>query len=201
MIKKILVGLVIVFIGNFSIFCQDTWCQTIPVIDLTKEINIEINESPIQYTDIYVQKTNGFKSYMNYKALTKTDSPQYLLQELCATDADGFRRCADRYVIAVGHGVGGQVGDCVDLILQNGQIIYCVIGDYKSKQFTDSANLTGYNGCCSEFIVETEKLRRDIKYRGNVGIGYIGWESPVLLIRRYNINYLQFNLLGGSKDA
>ena len=165
----------------------------------TKGLNIEVKHdiTPIPYVDIYMS-ANRFKSYMSYKAITKTDSPQRLLQEICVTDADGFRRCADRYVIAVGSGVGGQVGDCVDLILANGQVIYCVIGDYKSNKYTDPANLTGINGCCSEFIVDTKILRRDIKYRGNIGCGYMGWDSPVLLIRRYNINYLLFNL-GGTK--
>ena len=144
---------------------------------------------PIPYTDIYMG-SNDFKSYMSYKAITKSDSPQYMLQELCSTDMDGFRKCADRYVIAVGHGVGGQVGDCVDLILANGEVIYCVIGDYKQNKHTDKANLTGKNGCCSEFIVDVNRLREDIKKGGNIECGYAGWDSPVLYIRRYNINYL-----------
>ena len=170
--------------------------QTVP----GEEINIEVTHSvaPIPYVDIYMS-ANRFKSYMSYKAITKNDSPQHLLQEMCYTDADGFRRCADRYVIAVGHGVGGQVGDCIDLILTNGQVIYCVIGDYKANKYTDAANLTGKNGCCSEFIVDSAVLRRDIKYRGTVGCGYIGWDSPVLLIRRYAMNYLVLDL-GGSKE-
>jgi len=176
---------------NINIFAADA----VP----NEEINIEIehNVAPIPYVDIYMS-ANRFKSYMSYKAITKTDSPQYLLQEMCGTDADGFRKCADRYVIAVGHGVGGQVGDCVDLVLANGQIIYCVIGDYKSNKYTDKSNLTGANGCCSEFIVDSKLLRRDIKNRGNIGCGYYGWDSPVLFIRRYNINYLLLDL-GGNK--
>lgn len=182
------------------LFSLDIKAGTIPVENLTREINIEINETPISYNDIYVSKTNGFKSYMSYKSITKEDSPQYYLQEICGTDADGFRKCADRYVIAVGRGVGGQVGDCVDLILKNGQVIYCVIGDYKANQHTDAANITGYNGCCSEFIVDPQTLRRDIKYRGNIGCGYVGWESPVLVIRRYDVNYLMFDF-GGNKDG
>ena len=168
----------------------------------TEEVNIEVAHeiSPIPYVDIYVT-ANRFKSYMSYKAITKTDSPQYLLQEICITDADGFRRCADRYVIAVGSGVGGQVGDCVDLMLANGQIIYCVIGDYKANKYTDAVNITGKNGCCSEFIVDPSVLRRDIKYRGNIGCGYSGWESPVVFIRRYNINYLKFDFGGKTNET
>ncbi len=169
--------------------------ETVPTEGLNIEVKHEV--TPIPYVDIYMS-ANRFKSYMSYKAITKTDSPQYFLQEMCVTDNDGFRRCADRYVIAVGHGVGGQVGDCVDLVVANGQIIYCVIGDYKANKYTDKSNLTGVNGCCSEFIVDSKLLRRDIKNRGNIGCGYYGWDSPVLFIRRYNINYLLLDL-GGNK--
>ena len=194
MIRKI-VGTILTLILCVSININVFAANTVP----SEEINIEIehNIAPIPYIDIYMS-ANRFKSYMSYKAITKTDSPQYLLQEMCSTDADGFRKCADRYVIAVGHGVGGQVGDCVDLVLANGQIIYCVIGDYKANKYTDKSNLTGVNGCCSEFIVDSKLLRRDIKNRGNIGCGYYGWDSPVLFIRRYNINYLLLDL-GGNK--
>ena len=143
-----------------------------------------------EYTDI-AMSANYFKSYMSYKNFNSS-SAQHALQQLCVTDADGLRKCNDRYVIAVGFGVGGQVGDCVDLILENGQIICCVIGDYKNNKHTDAVNLTGKNGCCSEFIVDTSVLRRDIKLGGNVECGYPVWDSPVKTIRRYNIN-----LLGG----
>lgn len=151
---------------------------------------------PAPYVDVAISTTNGFKSYMGHKAITKEDSPQHMLQEMCNTDGDGFRKCGDRYVIAVGTGVGGQVGDCVDLILGNGQIINCVIGDYKDNKHTDATNLVGKNGCCSEFIVDTAKLRKDIKLGGHVECGYTNWNSPVSVIRRYNINFL---LVGGTK--
>lgn len=194
--NKFIITFILAMILSFPVTVGAT---TIPVENLTREINVEINSTPIPYVDYYVSKTNGFKSYMSYRAITKVDSPQYLLQEICGTDADGFRKCADRYVIAVGSGVGGQVGDCVDLILKNGQVIYCVIGDYKSNKYTDAANLTGFNGCCSEFIVDPTTLRRDIKYRGNIGCGYVGWDSPVLVIRRYSINYLLYDF-GGKNE-
>ena len=183
----------------FFASCRMVAASDIPVEQTPDEINLTLNETPISYVDIYVSNTNGFKSYMGYKAITKSDSPQHRLQEMCGTDADGFRKCADRYVIAVGHGVGGNVGDCVDLMLKNGQVIYCVIGDYKSNKHTDAANLTGKNGCCSEFIVDSSKLRSDMKSRGNIGCGYFGWDSPVLFIRRYGINYLNMNFGGDVK--
>lgn len=196
--KKLMIMAVLVMT---FIFCSFLYHMT---YGADREIYIEIPEEEEEeeedvlfpYVDIQMTE-NSFKSYMGYKSLTSIDSPQRMLQELCITDMDGFRKCADRYVIAVGNGVGGQVGDCVDLYLQNGQVIYCVIGDYKKNIHTDAANITGKNGCCSEFIVDTNLLREDMKTRGNVSYGYFGWDSPVLFIRRYNINYLSLDL-GGS---
>lgn len=190
---KRIVGVILVLTLCLGCSMNTFATTTVPSEDINIEVSHEV--TPIPYVDIYMS-ANRFKSYMSYKAITRVDSPQHLLQEICVTDADGFRKCADRYVIAVGHGVGGQVGDCVDLILANGQVIYCVIGDYKANQHTDAANLTGKNGCCSEFIVDSSLLRKDIKNRGNIGCGYIGWDSPVLLIRRYNINYLMVDFGG-----
>ena len=192
--KKTIIALLLAFITFviiYSLFYDEVFANTEEV-----DVAVEHNDIPIPYTDIYIG-TNDFKSYMSYKAITTIDSPQFMLQELCTTDMDGFRRCADRYVIAVGHGVGGQVGDCVDLILANGEVIYCVIGDYKQNKHTDKANLIGKNGCCSEFIVDVNLLREDIRKGGNIECGYVGWDSPVLYIRRYNINYLSIDL-GGS---
>ena len=187
--KKIMAAIIVLTLClsfNHNVFAEEE----------TLTIEVVHDSAPIPFKDIYVT-SNNFKSYMSYKAISDIDSPQYLLQELCSTDADGFRKCADRYVVAVGRGVGGQIGDCIDLFLSNGQVIYCVIGDYKDNKHTDAANFTGRNGCCSEFIVDANLLRKDLKSNGDIGCGYHGWDSPVLFIRRYNRNYLTDN--GGSE--
>ena len=175
--KKIITGISILLVSIFLIFCQ----------------NIHANDEIKTYTDITIENSTGFKSYMGHRAITKSDSKQGKLQKKCTTDKDGFRRCVDRYVIAVGTGVGGQIGDCVDLFLENGEIIPCVIGDYKADKYTDSANIVGENGCCTEFIVDSYMLRSDIKRIGDVSHGYSGWDSPVVVIRRYI-----YNCLGGN---
>ena len=183
--NKILIAIAVFIIVAFFASCRMVAASEVTT---TGKINISINE--LSYTDIAVNNISGFKSYMGYKSITKTSSPQYVLQQFCTTDKDGFRRCNDKYVIAVGSGVGGRVGDVVDLVLQNGQVIECVIGDYKDNKHTDAANLICKNGCCSEFIVDMSALRNDIKTLGNVSCGYPGWNSPVAVIRRYVMNYL-----------
>ena len=186
--KKILVGITVCILGILFVACHNVVAQD----EIPNEINITIPEELPAFTDTQIIKISAFKSYMGHTSIAGSSLPQGKLQKICTTDNDGFRRCNDRYVIAVGSGVGGKVGDCVDLLLQNGNIICCVIGDIKADKHTDAANLTGKNGCSSEFIVDLSKLRKDIKLRGNVSCGYAGWDSPVLVIRKYNTN-----LLGG----
>lgn len=88
---------------------------------------------------------------MSYTAIKSKSSRQYQLQHTpgMTTDHDGYRRFGDRYVIAVGSGVIGQnvsndkhymlIGQYVDLILENGVTIKCVVGDAKSNDHTDLA--------------------------------------------------------------
>ena len=138
------------------------------------------------FSDILIPPTTGFKSYMSYAAITKKSSPQYALQQLCVTDSLGLRRYNDRYVIAVGTGVGGQVGTCVDLILENGTVIPCVIGEYKATQHTDATNLISGNGCVSEFLIDNNSLYGPAKRAGDISACFPEWASRVVIIRRYN---------------
>lgn len=114
---------------------------------------------------------------MSYTAIKSKSSRQYQLQHTpgMTTDHDGYRRFGDRYVIAVGSGVIGQnvsndkhymlIGQYVDLILENGVTIKCVVGDAKSNDHTDLAThfftcrWPGHanyvpSWCCSESLGE-----------------------------------------------
>ena len=138
------------------------------------------------YVDILLPPTTGFKSYMSYTAITKKSSPQYILQQGCITDPLGLRKINDRYVIAVGTAVGGHIGTYVDLILENGVVIPCVIGDYKAAIHTDATNLVGGNGCASEFLIEKGSLFTPAKQAGDISVCYPEWSSRVVIIRRYD---------------
>lgn len=138
------------------------------------------------YVDILLPPTTGFKSYMSYTAITKKTSPQYILQQSCITDQLGLRKINDRYVIAVGTAVGGHIGTYVDLILENGVIIPCVIGDYKAAIHTDATNLVGGNGCASEFLIDKGSLFAPAKQAGDISVCCPEWASRVVIIRRYD---------------
>ena len=147
--------------------------------DTNKQIK---KEKEISYKTTKIVGSSGFKSYMSYKAITKKDSKQYKLQQLAHTDSQGFRKYEGQYIVAVGTGVGGTVGQFIDIILENGTHIPAVIGDIKSDKDTDESNIFCHNGCCTELIVENKTLISSVKISGDCSYANPEWQSPVVAI-------------------
>lgn len=145
-----------------------------------------IEPTPIQCVTYSIPEYSGFKSYMSYKLFGKwTD--QYELQQFAVTDEYGFRRFEDYYIIAMGTFFDSQIGQRVDLVLQNGEVIKCVIGDKKAEQDTDSSNMFSKNNCLSEFLVDTKNLETTVKSRGDVShFPNEKWDSPVTEVIVYD---------------
>lgn len=113
------------------------------------------------------------KTYMGYRAVTDTSSAQYKLlnSEECYTDENGLRKIGERYCIAVGSGYCKTIGTKIDLVLEDGTIVKCILGDAKSDRHTDEATHTyhvgGYengvyyegDGSVAEFIVDSNVFR------------------------------------------
>lgn len=170
MIKKVLAIFYLVSLFIFIIITPAECCET----------------EGLRTTSISVPSVNSFKSYMSYKVINKKTSEQYKLQQQCITDEMGLRTFNGRYVIAVGTGVGGHIGTNIDLVLENGIIIPCVIGDYKAIKDTDSTNLfSNTNNCCSEFIVDINVLYDKAKRTGDISKCYENWNGKVVEIKRY----------------
>lgn len=82
------------------------------------------------------------KNYMPYSAVTSTKSRQWkvLRGENSWTDhATGFRMNGDRICIALGT-AWGISGDKVDLVMANGNVVKCIIGDSKANCDTEETN-------------------------------------------------------------
>ena len=78
------------------------------------------------------------------------------------------------------------------MILENGNIIQCIVGDIKSPNDTLEDNITtAENGCVSEFIVDTNFLESDIKRDGDISSCNVGWDSPVDSLIVYDKNILK----------
>ena len=144
----------------------------------------------IGYTEYDVPSTSGFKSYMDYRAITSTSSHQYKLQNRYAETGDyGIRMVNGRYCVAVGSRFTSNIGQYFDLILENGTVIPCVLADQKANTHTDSNNIvTMHNGCMSEFVVDSNSLHNCAKKYGDVSRCNENWDSPVSIVKVYNKN-------------
>ena len=146
-----------------------------------------ISKKKIRYKEYDVPKTSGFKSYMSYKCITSTSSPQYKLQKNKAyTGKYGIRQVDGRYCVAIGSHFTSKIGILFDLILENGIVIPCILSDQKADEDTDSRNIvTKDNGCLSEFIVDQDTLSKSAKRQGDISYCTKKWNSPVDSIRIY----------------
>lgn len=153
----------------------------------------------IKREDISVNQPNSFefsiinnikfKSFMPYTSITDMTSKQYELQKYAYTGIYGIRQIDYRYCVAIGTAFNTNIGDYVDLILENGEVIPAIISDIKDNKHTDSRNIaTKVNGCVSEFIVDTEILHKEAKKNGSISFCKKEWDSPVVTIKIYNKN-------------
>lgn len=155
-------------------------------VDLTaKYVSCETYDAP---------KNSGFKSFMDYRTITNTDSQQYKLQQYYAETGEyGIRMADSRYIVAIGTYFTSDVGQYFDIILENGTVIPCILGDQKADVDTDSDNIiTKHNGCMSEFIVDSDALNEDIKFHGDMSYCLKDWDSPIKTIKVYNRNIFEY---------
>lgn len=150
----------------------------------------DIAESECLYIEHELPKNTGFKSYMPYTAITDKNSKQYKLQQLAESNKQGIRVVNGyRYCVAIGTAFNGEIGDYFDLVLDNGEVIPCIVGDIKADKHTKADNITtASNGCVSEFIVDNKKLNKDTKRDGDISSCFEKWNSPVSKIKIYEKN-------------
>lgn len=175
---------------------------TIP--DHSKNNDVTIDEEPVvvaQMTTTTAAEPYGypvpdgdtsFKSYMDYRAITNTRSPQYRLQNDCWTDENGLRRCGDDYVIAVGTYYADCIGEKLDITLADGKEFTAIVGDFKADSTTDSTHryypMSGGRKNVVEFIVDTGSLDRTARRMGD--ISYIdGFSGDIASVEKIDGEY------------
>ena len=134
-----------------------------------------------------VPSYSGYKSWMDYQMITLAGSEQKILQdEYAYTGKYGIRQINGRYCVAVGSHFTTKIGQYFDLILENGEVIPCILADQKADCDTDSDNIfTGHNGCATEFIVDADVLNYYAKRDGDISSCCEEWNSPVETIKIY----------------
>lgn len=139
-------------------------------------------------------ETGNTVSYKGGKTIERSSKITYgeagEINRLASPDQDGFMMLDDRYLIAVGSRFDTEPGQYMDLVLENGVVIPCIMGDLKADQDTDSTNTFTYQSrCCSEFIIDKNTIRSDIYQRGNASLKMSMWDSPVVSIIVYEDFY------------
>lgn len=149
-----------------------------------------ISNKKQKFKTIIIPNSSGFKSYMPYAAITLKGSKEYKLQrEYAYTGKYGIRQIKGRYCVALGTAFNTKVGTYVDLQLKNGAIIPCIVADTKANKDTEKNNITtSHNGCVSEFIVNTNKLKKTAKLMGDISYCNKKWNSPVAKVKIYKKN-------------
>ncbi len=133
-------------------------------------------------------------SYKGGKTIERSAKITYgragYINAMASPDGDGFMKLDDRFLIAVGSGFGTVPGQYIDLVLGNGVVIKCIMGDEKADVDTDSTNIFTYRSCCcSEFIIDQNSIRSDIYERGNASLKSYTWGSPVVKVIVYDYHY------------
>ena len=125
------------------------------------------------------------KTYMGYTAVTCKSSPQYKLlnSKDAYTDPDtGLRMYQGRYCIALGSYYATKIGTKINLELENGTIIECVLGDQKSDAHTDPTHrYHSVDGSVAEFIVDNEVFKTKKDSSGTVNF-IDGWDSKIIKV-------------------
>ncbi len=143
---------------------------------------------PSSFVSPVTGKTVSYKGGKTIERSRKiTYGPCGHINDIATPDQDGFMKLDDRYLIAVGSKFNTLPGQYIDLILENGVVIKCMMGDEKADVDTDATNVFTYRSrCCSEFIIDEKTIRKDIYERGNASLKYRTWDSPVIKIVVYD---------------
>lgn len=128
----------------------------------------------------------GFKAYMDWKAITNKKSPQYRLQQQAVTDANGFRRLADDYMVAMGTYYARSCGERFRIELDSGAVFTVIISDIKSDRHTDASHrytqAGGGRKNVIEFIVDQKSIPKACRQAGDMSAA--GLEGNILSISR-----------------
>lgn len=126
-----------------------------------------------------VESGHTFKPYTSYTAYNLKSSQQYKLQQIARAADNGIRivtdpNGVDRYCVALGTAwAGGQpkhIGRCIDVYMENGAVLHCVLADVKRQEDTvNNANRYGrINNDILEFIIDCSKVPKAVITTGNV---------------------------------
>ena len=168
-------------VDGFFIEPQIETQEEIITIEEPEEEVIQQNENLIEHID---DLDTSVKTWMDYRAITDTSSPQWRLQQDAYTDENGLRKVGDYYCVAFGTGISNGIGSKFKVTFDNGNEILVIVADHKADRHTDKTNTymkINNKANIMEFIVDSNKLDNTAKVMGDVN--YIsGFEGQIIYI-------------------
>lgn len=99
---------------------------------------------------------NTFKSYMRWTALSSSSPQGRLAAQSVKDPSTAIMVHEGRYLVALGFAYASRIGQHIDMVMENGQIIPVIVGDWKARAHTDQWNSASKgNGDIVEFIVSS----------------------------------------------
>lgn len=164
--------------------------------DTAIENNEEDDKIPViieetYYVDMDVSESKPFKSYMDARLITSTNSAQYKLKSEYELDDSGIYMIDGRYACAIGSYYTTEIGTKFDVVMESGEVIPCILADCKADEHTDNlGQYTISNDSIVEFVVHSPTLIPNISNRwGNTGdVSTLGgiFEGEISYIRMYS---------------
>ena len=184
---KIEEGIATAGVVNVPLEALNSAMETSVVVEDT-EVEIVAIEEP-KWVEMDVPNGNSFKSYMDCKYITDESSAQYQLKYEYLSSASGIMIVEDRYVIALGSYYTTEIGCRVDLVMENGEVVRCIVGDCKADCHTDSTNRQhSVDGSVVEFIVCTDNLSDKVRAMGDISYADPRLMGEIASIRVYTEN-------------
>ena len=110
------------------------------------------------HTKLHITK---LRVIWSYKCITSKSSDQYRLQQIAYTGMYGIRQVNGRFCVAVGSAYTTQIGQYIDLVLEDGAVIPCILADCKADIHTDTNNILTSDGSLAEFVVDITKFKQN----------------------------------------
>lgn len=153
-----------------------------------------VSAMSVSYTSLGVPDINSsFKTYMDYRAVSDTTSPQYkYIQTWGWSDYDGFMRCNGEsdlgitdnyYLVALGSYYGTEIGTKYRITTDTDRTFYCVLADCKDDAHTNETHQYAMKNDVIEFLVDTNKLVGSVKTMGSANY-YMPLNGSVSSIER-----------------
>lgn len=135
-------------------------------------------------TQMDVPTDNSFKSFMDADCIRgaskqKDLKAKYVLGENGVWTVDG------RYCIAVGSYYTQEIGTYIDVVMENGSVIECILAECKNDVDTDELNMKCKDGSVVEFVVNMSSLDKLVMKQGDCSYANEQWQGEIKSIIVY----------------